>query len=85
MTLKEWCLNAGILPTHPATETRAVSLCTTHETPDYTDLWRLSDYVVSSLIGSVVWLCPILSDDSRTIHVNKLSTSTPEPSTAVIA
>lgn len=54
MTLAEWCKATGVLPTHPTTE---------HAGPDVSndlidELWRLSDYCVSSVRGVVIWLVP---------------------------
>ena len=59
MTLKEWSERTGILPTHPTTETRAVSIVTDFAHPDRRELWHLSDHKVSSVWGVVVWLVPV--------------------------
>lgn len=57
-TLKAFCERTDIKPTHPTTETGAVSLIVPHDTPHLTDLWNLEDYAVSSRSGIVVWLTP---------------------------
>ena len=64
MTLKEWSELTGILPTTPTTERQAVCVCSTPEdvahqgTNNHAKLWHLTDYVVSSQAGAVVWLVP---------------------------
>lgn len=59
ITLAEWSKETGILPTHPTTEKQAVSVVIDHMHDGRSnDLWRLSDYVVSSCCGIVVWLLP---------------------------
>lgn len=58
MTLREWCKQANVLPTHPTTEKQAVSLLADHNTPNYHELWNLEDYNVSSRSGPVFWLTP---------------------------
>lgn len=57
MTLKQWVEKTGILPTYPTTERDAVSVCISDGIDRY-KLWRLSDFVVSSVSGIVVWLVP---------------------------
>jgi len=58
MTLKQWLETSGVLPTHPTTETSAVSVVLDHFHPARADLWRLSDYAVSTVSGPAVWLVP---------------------------
>jgi hypothetical protein len=53
MTLQDWSKMTGVLPTHPTTEKGAVSVIV--DNPP-SELWHLSDYVVSSVSGPVVWL-----------------------------
>ncbi len=59
-TLAQWSKQTGILPTHPTTERQAVSVVIepSELNPLYNKLWDLSDYVVSSVSGIVVWLTP---------------------------
>lgn len=58
MTLDQWCKQAGVLPTHPTTETGAVSVLVGKDTPCLSALWCLEDFVVRSRAGVVVWLAP---------------------------
>lgn len=62
MTLKEWSKKSGILPTHPTTEKKAVSVVLRIDNPHYQDLWKLSDYKVSSVLAGVVWLVPVIGN-----------------------
>ena len=62
MTLREWSEKTGILPTHPTTEQGAVSVVLRFDHPDRLELWKLTDYKVSSA-GIVVWLRPVNSWD----------------------
>lgn len=59
MTLKEWCDKTGILPTHPTSETGAVSVVMDFADLWTDELWHLDDYKVSSVAGSVIWLVPV--------------------------
>jgi hypothetical protein len=59
MTLQEWCQLSDIRPTHPTTERGAVAVQPDWDSPHHQLLWRLSDFVVSSVCGSVVRLVPI--------------------------
>lgn len=66
MNLKDWTKLTNIKPTTPTTEMGAVSVVIAHENPHRPELWRLSDYNVSSACGVVVWLLPVgLIDKSR--------------------
>jgi hypothetical protein len=58
MTLNEWKKLTRILPTHPTTETGAVSVLVSLKAPSRPLLWNLEDYRVSSVSGVVVWLVP---------------------------
>ena len=61
LTLQEWVARTGIQPTHPTTERGVVSVvCVPHQNPL---LWFLSDYAVSSVCGSVIWLVPRRASD----------------------
>lgn len=64
MTLKEWCQQANVKPTHPTTERQAVSLIATEKKPNFTQLWNLDDYAVSSRCGIVLWLVPKNKDQA---------------------
>ena len=56
MSLAEWAKKNGIYPTHPTTEKGAVSVVI--DSGKHTGLWSLTDFEVSSVSGSVVWLVP---------------------------
>lgn len=59
MNFADWSKRTGILPTHPTSETGAISVISYSSlTPHHADLWHLDDYTVSSVCGSVVWLMP---------------------------
>jgi hypothetical protein len=58
MTLQEWSKTTNILPTHPTTESGAVSVISTLNNRYHAELWRLDDYAVSSVGGPVIWLVP---------------------------
>ena len=60
MTFAEWSKLTGILPTHPTTERQAISVIIDLKHPNYPDLFHLTDYVVSSVCGIVIWLVPTL-------------------------
>ena len=67
LTLKQWCDNVGVLPTHPTTETGAVSTCiypSELTAEQQWDLYHLSDYAVSTVSGPVIWLVPRAKLDS---------------------
>lgn len=58
-TLAQWVKLCGINPTHPTTESGAVSVIS--KWPNnilHGELWNLTDYNVSSVSGSVIWLTP---------------------------
>jgi hypothetical protein len=55
-TLREWCKRHSILLTYPTTETGAVSVI--YDGPDRAELFHLSDFVVSTVSGPVLWLWP---------------------------
>jgi hypothetical protein len=62
-TLAEWCQKTGILPTHPTTETGAVSFVTSKHNPHYFELWELSDFAPvgwnsSAKTTVIMWLQP---------------------------
>lgn len=57
-TLKAWSERSKILPTMPTTEKGAVSVTIGIFHEEWSALWILSDYVVTSASGSVVWLMP---------------------------
>lgn len=59
MTLREWSQQTGIVPTHPTTEKNAVSVLANESTPQFHDLWHLSDFRVATRRGSVVLLMPL--------------------------
>lgn len=59
MNLKQWSEAAEILPTCPTTEKEAVSVVVDHNNPHRKLLWDLSDYVVTSVCGIVIWLRPV--------------------------
>jgi hypothetical protein len=65
MNLQEWCRLSDTGPTHPATERGAVAVQADRHSPHRQLLWRLSDFVVSSACGSVVWLVPIQRDTAH--------------------
>jgi len=65
MNLHEWCRLSDTRPTHPATERGAVAVQPDRASPHRQLLWRLSDFVVSSVCGSVVWLVPIQRDSAH--------------------
>jgi len=60
LSLAAWSSHYDIKPTHPTTETGAVSvLCdSTSNKEAYLDLYHLTDFKVSSVSGVVVWLRP---------------------------
>lgn len=58
ITLKEWQEESGILATHPTSEQGAVSVTIDQFSKYQQGLWHLSDYVVSSACGIVIWLLP---------------------------
>lgn len=59
MTLKKWVQLSGIKHTTPTTEREAVSvLSDDRNNPLHANLWHLSDYVVTAVAGSVVWMVP---------------------------
>lgn len=41
MTLREWCDEAGVMPTHPTTERGVVGLCCDQLEPTRSELWHL--------------------------------------------
>ena len=65
MNLQEWCRLTDTGPTHPATERGAVAVQPDRHSPHHQLLWRLSDFVVSSVCESVVWLVPIQRDTAH--------------------
>jgi hypothetical protein len=65
MDLHEWCRLSDTRPTHPATERGAVAVQADRHSPHRQLLWRLSDFVVSSVCESVVWLVPIQRDTAH--------------------
>jgi hypothetical protein len=65
MNLHEWCRLSDTGPTHPATERGTVAVRADRHSPHRQLLWRLSDFVVSSDCGSVVWLVPTLRDTAH--------------------
>jgi hypothetical protein len=62
MTLQEWCRLRDTKPAHASTERGAVAVQPDRHSPHHQLLWRLSDFVVSSVCESVVWLEPIQRD-----------------------
>lgn len=58
MKLKQWSEKTGIKATTPTTETNAVSVVVDQQHEDRPKLWHLTDYLVSSQCGVVVWLIP---------------------------
>lgn len=61
MTLKEWSDQAGVEVEHPefvADSPTFLYLANKDKTPNYKELWSLSDYDVSAVTGPVVWLLP---------------------------
>jgi hypothetical protein len=63
MTLADWTKLTGILPTHPTTETGAVSAVAQpgkdfSEALAFGSLWHLGDHAVSPRIGAIVWRVP---------------------------
>ena len=58
MTLNQWCEMSGVKPTHPTTERGAVSVIVDQFDEARRELFWLSDYVVSSCCGIVIWLLP---------------------------
>jgi hypothetical protein len=65
MNLQEWCRLSDTGPTHPAIERGAVAVQADRHSPHRQLLWRLSNFVVSSVCGSVVRLVPILRDTAH--------------------
>jgi hypothetical protein len=65
MNLQEWCRLSDTEPTHPATKRGAVAVQPDRHSPHRQLLWRLSDFVVCSVCGSVVWLVPIHRDTAH--------------------
>lgn len=59
ISLEEWVRRSGIQPTTPTTETGAISVVIDHYHLERQQLWRLTDYKVSSVAGVVVWLTPV--------------------------
>lgn len=57
-SLAEWSKRHGILPTYPTTERKAVSVIVQSNDPARHELFRLTDHVVSSSCGVVLWLLP---------------------------
>lgn len=64
MTLTEWCERADILPI--TTNSGAVTLTASDDVTNFTDLWRLSDFKVSTRSGPVIWLVPIKPTNTET-------------------
>jgi hypothetical protein len=62
MNLQEWCRLSDTGPTHPVTERGVVAVQPDRHSPHRQSLWCLSDFVVSSVCESVVWLVPIQRD-----------------------
>ncbi len=58
MTLKSWCEKTDILATHPTTETAELSVVIDQTDANRSHLWKLSDYIVTSVAGLVIWLSP---------------------------
>jgi hypothetical protein len=59
MTLAEWAEANGTLP-HEFNKPGYDKLMTVYDRqfPDRPGLWRLSDYVVTSVTGGTIWLAP---------------------------
>ena len=55
MTLAEWCDTAETRPEKCAGGTLVYA---NERTKGFIDLWRLSDFAVSSRSGPVIWLVP---------------------------
>lgn len=85
MTLADWTALSGIKPTHPTTEKGAVSVCSNSMgNPYHAELWRLSDYKVSSVSGPVVWLVPHPKDETAfNISVLRITDSNPPESLVI--
>jgi len=63
MTLAQWSESTGIkpIPYHPtysSIECGEVSVVVSHFHPLKRELWHLTDYVVSTAGGLVIWLMP---------------------------
>ena len=56
--LSQWAEAAGVKPTARTTWVGATSVLSLPGYPLHAELWRLSDYVVSTVSGPVVWLIP---------------------------
>jgi hypothetical protein len=57
MTLQEWSKAKGILVRrNDSGGTYVLATLYSHQTVDTRELWHLSDYVVSTVSGPVVWL-----------------------------
>lgn len=61
-SLQQWSEDTGIKPTTPTTECQAVSLVISESNRRLRELYRLTDYAVSSRSGAVVWLTPRKKD-----------------------
>jgi hypothetical protein len=68
MSLKEWCERAGVKPTCPTTERGAVSVVVSGSELNFTQLWHLDDFAVSSRCGPVVWLVPKFNQAKQRIN-----------------
>lgn len=64
MKLKEWCGMASVAPTHPTTETGAVSFtrCRDWSMDLVHRLYFLDDYTFDNVVGAVVWMLPRSAD-----------------------
>lgn len=58
MTLRQWCVSAGVTPIIPKHFNSRVIPDTNQIAPMRTRLWDLSDYLVSSVTGGSIWLVP---------------------------
>jgi hypothetical protein len=58
MTLQEWSVETGISVETVPSGARLVYMVADAKGPGCRALWHLEDYVVSSVIGPVVWLSP---------------------------
>ena len=58
MTFSEWSNKSGIEITSATVERQAISIVIAHNHPMRLELWKLDDYVVSSVGGDVHWLVP---------------------------
>lgn len=65
ITLEQWAIQSGIQPQqslsgiHPGPEQSVGTyIIIDHYNPYRKQLWLLSDYAVSSVAGSVVWMVP---------------------------